>query len=61
MMTFDKYEFKKYIVHAINDLGFKELSPIQKLVLDNQPIDMKSKVIKNENVDDDEEETMDFM
>lgn len=33
----------------------------EKLVLDNQPIDMKAKVIKNENVDDDEEETMDFM
>lgn len=33
----------------------------EKLVLDNKPIDMKSKVIKNENVDDDEEETMDFM
>ena len=29
------YEFKKYIVSALRDLGFKELSPIQKLVLDN--------------------------
>ena len=35
MMQFDKYEFKKYIVQAVKDLGFKELSPIQKLVLDN--------------------------
>lgn len=34
-MTFDNYEFKKYIVNAIKDLGFKELSAIQKLVLDN--------------------------
>ena len=34
-MLFDGYEFKKYIVSAIKDLGFKELSPIQKLVLDN--------------------------
>lgn len=34
-MQFDNYEFKKYIVSAIKDLGFKELSPIQKLVLDN--------------------------
>ena len=34
-MNFDNYEFKKYIVSAIKDLGFKELSPIQKLVLDN--------------------------
>ena len=34
-MLFDGYELKKYIVSAIKDLGFKELSPIQKLVLDN--------------------------
>ena len=34
-MLFNNYEFKKYIIHAINDLGFKELSPIQKMVLDN--------------------------
>lgn len=34
-MLFNNYEFKKYILHAIKDLGFKELSPIQKLVLDN--------------------------
>lgn len=29
------YNFKKYIMSAINDLGFKELSPIQELVLNN--------------------------
>lgn len=29
------YNFKKYIVSALRDLNFKELSPIQKLVLDN--------------------------
>jgi ATP-dependent RNA helicase CshB len=34
-MQFDNYELKKYIVSAVKDLGFKELSPIQKLVLDN--------------------------
>ena len=34
-MKFAEYEFKKYIVQAIKDLGFKELSPIQKMVLDN--------------------------
>ena len=34
-MLFDGYELKKYIVSAVKDLGFKELSPIQKLVLDN--------------------------
>ena len=34
-MKFCEYEFKKYIVSAIRDLGFKELSPIQKMVLDN--------------------------
>ena len=38
-MIFDNYEFKKYIVQAIRDLGFKELSPIQKLVLDNLSTD----------------------
>jgi len=32
---FSPYVFKKYINQALKDLGFKELSPIQKLVLDN--------------------------
>ena len=32
---FEPYNFKKYIVNALKDLNFKELSPIQKLVLDN--------------------------
>ena len=39
MYRTDKYEFKKYIVQAIKDLGFKELSPIQKMVLDNLSTD----------------------
>ena len=34
-MLFDNYEFKDYLVRAMRDLGFKELSPIQKLVLEN--------------------------
>ena len=38
-MQFNNYEFKDYLVRAIKDLGFKELSDIQKLVLDNQKND----------------------
>ena len=34
-MRFDNYELKDYIVKAIQDIGFKEFTPIQKNVLDS--------------------------
>jgi len=46
-MKFDNYEFKDYIIKAAMDLGFKKLSPIQKIVFDslneNRNIIAKSK------------------
>ena len=32
-MKFDEFEFKEYIVRALQDLKFKELMPVQKEVL----------------------------
>ena len=37
-MQFDGYEFKNFLVKAIEDLGFKEFTPIQKMVFDNMKL-----------------------
>ncbi|MDE6408352.1 MAG: DEAD/DEAH box helicase [Anaeroplasmataceae bacterium] len=46
-MEFDGYEFKSYILHALEDLKFKNLTPVQREVLDgihiNKNILAKSK------------------
>ncbi|MCM1131781.1 MAG: DEAD/DEAH box helicase [Anaeroplasma bactoclasticum] len=46
-MSFDGYEFKNYILHALEDLQFKSLTPVQKEVLNaihmNKNILAKSK------------------
>lgn len=46
-MSFDGYEFKNYIMHALEDLNFKSLTPVQKEVLNaihmNKNILVKSK------------------
>ena len=34
-MIFDGYEWKDYIVRALNDLGFKEFTDVQKAVFSN--------------------------